>query len=77
MSAQGGIRPWPGSAPRTGLPFLKPYVYRGTGVDTLTPSMPGRVPPREFRRRVVDGVCAGCDYPLTAMGHKIECGDES
>lgn len=32
-----GIRPMPGTRPRTGLPLAKPYVYRGTGSE-MTPA---------------------------------------
>lgn len=31
-----GYQAMPGTEPRNGLPGLKPYVYRGTGADTLT-----------------------------------------
>jgi hypothetical protein len=33
------IRPLPGTVPRNGLPGLRPYTYRGAGVDLLTPEL--------------------------------------
>lgn len=36
-------RTMPGTTPRNGLPQVKPYVYRGTGADILTPSFQGGV----------------------------------
>jgi len=33
------VRPMPGTVPRNGLPWPKPYAYRGCGVDTLTPEL--------------------------------------
>ena len=33
------VRPVPSTAPLNGLPGWKPYVYRGTGSDTLTAFM--------------------------------------
>ena len=50
-----------GAIPRTGLPW-RPYVYRGTGEDTLTPeldAMPddgGRTWPKGMDRYLLAGV---------------------
>jgi hypothetical protein len=64
----------PGTVPITGLPAFRPYVYRGTGEDVLTPNLSRGPEPQPFKRTVIDGHCTECGYAVTAPGHLIECG---
>lgn len=74
----------PGRAVRNGLAW-KPYVYRGTGVDTLTPhivSGPAGAPdypdpapdPPQFKRRRGRGICSTCGYGTRGVNHRLLCG---
>jgi hypothetical protein len=70
-------RVMPGTAPsRNGLPEFRPYVYRGTGEDTLTPPRFGPAPrkggPRG--RPSKDGRCGGCGYMRGSASCRAECG---
>jgi hypothetical protein len=66
-------------AVRNGLPEFIPYVYRGTGEDTLTPHLsttygtdddaPAQVHGRNPWRQ-----CQSCGYRIGAPGHKAACG---
>lgn len=52
-----------GAIPRTGLPW-RPYVYRGTGVDVLTPELDDTGEPETPR------MSKGLDrYVLAGVGH--------
>jgi hypothetical protein len=62
-------------APRNGLvrEFV-PYVYRGTGEDTLTADMdePVMVTTRRQQRK-----CPDCGWHPRSLGHKNACGPQS
>ena len=53
-----------------------PYVYQGTGIDTLTPGLVGR--PRNKGRRVLKptGKCPACGWGLSGRKHRQICGPE-
>jgi hypothetical protein len=70
-----------------GAADFKPYVYRGTGVDTLTPGLAGFSIPRSpghgrrakgapRGRRPADpgSRCPECGYVTSGRRHKTECG---
>lgn len=74
VAVTGSIRVAPRTAPLNGLPPWRPYVYRGTGSDTLTAFMdedergPGRPPTEPCGTRAAYGrhlrhgerPCAAC-----------------
>jgi hypothetical protein len=54
---------------------FRPYVYRGTGRDSLTPGLPrGPRPGYRKPRPDLNGRCAECGYVLGGRNHKIVCG---
>jgi len=65
----------PGRPLRNGLPEFRPYVYRGTGYDQLTPFL-GRDTDEPPVSRP-SGRCKDCGYLVTADGHKLACGGAS
>jgi hypothetical protein len=63
------------TAPRNGLPGFKPYVYRGTGVDTLTQGLSRGPRPRRKPAdpNPPDGRCPSCGYLLRSRNHHWIC----
>jgi hypothetical protein len=68
--------PGPGQAADAHLEAFVPYVYRGTGKDTLTPRLYG--PPRNKGRRKLKptGKCPDCGYGRSGRNHRQICGPE-
>jgi hypothetical protein len=68
--------PGPGPSKDGALAAFVPYVYRGTGRDTLTPNMPGRGRRPRRRRAAVkrvagaDGRCEVCEYMANSRNCK-------
>jgi hypothetical protein len=79
MNSERGRVPY--GAPTNGLYTFRPYVYRGTGHDTLTAddtlTAGLRRGPRPGKRAPVpspDGRCGECGYMLSGRNHKVVCG---
>jgi hypothetical protein len=68
--------PGPGAPADAHLEGFVPYIYRGTGYDTLTPGLVGR--PRNKGRRVLKptGPCPACGWGLSGRKHRQICGPE-
>ena len=63
-------------APRNGLPGFRPYVYRGTGEDTLTPrALREQLDTADVPVELTEaGRCAACGYRPSSRNHKTLCG---
>jgi hypothetical protein len=75
-------RVMPGTVPVTGLPEFRPYVYRGTGEDQITPDLAGggATQRRNWARGArpgpvvdADGRCVSCGYLASGRNHKTMC----
>lgn len=66
----------PGPSADAGMTAFIPYVYRGTGRDTLTPNMSGLGARRNKGRRRLKpvGPCPVCGWGLSGRKHRQECG---
>jgi hypothetical protein len=70
MTERGKV---PYGAPTNGLYTFRPYIYRGTGVDTLTPPRYGPAPRRKADPSPPDGRCGKCGYLLRSRNHHWIC----
>lgn len=59
--------------PDGALTEFVPYVYRGTGYDTLTPGERWR--PKGRRQIKPTGPCPDCGYGLSGRNHPQICGE--
>ena len=65
-----------GSASRNGLPEPKPYVYRGSGRDDITPPrLREQLDRQELEAIEVTpaGKCCQCGYKATSQNHRTLC----
>jgi hypothetical protein len=59
--------------PDGALTEFVPYVYRGTGKDTLTPGLYG-LPRNKGRRKLKPtGKCPDCGYGRSGRNHRTLC----
>ena len=64
----------PGPSADAGMTAFIPYVYRGTGRDTLTANLVGLGMPKTPRPRKPTGPCPECGWGLSGRKHRKACG---
>jgi hypothetical protein len=65
--------PGPGAPADAHLEGFVPYVYRGTGRDTLTPNLQWRDPEAGRYKAKPTGKCPDCGYGRSGRNHRTLC----